>query len=258
MSSFNPYQSPAVGPVGQPGAWAGPPLVYRPANGLVFMVTLSLATLLLLCTLVFVIDVISELAFPGLLAKENPTSAEAVPMMVLGGSLALAGLATMAMHILTVVLFCMTVFRFNKNARALGSQGLEYTPGWSVGWFFIPIANLFKPFQAVSEIYKASDPKAGAFDWRQSPTDTALGWWWGTWIIGNIISQVEIRMQFRQIEVPPEVSLSVSGISLVFTIAAGILAIYVVRSIHARLEAKAGLATAKPPVVPHGYGDVYR
>jgi len=33
---------------------------------------------------------------------------------------------------------------------------LKYSPGWCVGWHFIPFANLFKPYLALKEIYKAS------------------------------------------------------------------------------------------------------
>src|SRR5262249_29946861 len=38
------------------------------------------------------------------------------------------------------------VYRANRNARALGAEGLAYSPGWSVGWFFVPLANLVMPY----------------------------------------------------------------------------------------------------------------
>ena len=43
--------------------------------------------------------------------------------------------------LVVVVLFCCWIYRANCNARALGAQGMSFTPGWSVGWFFIPIAS---------------------------------------------------------------------------------------------------------------------
>ena len=45
----------------------------------------------------------------------------------------------------------------NCNVRALGANDLSISPGWSAGWFFVPFANLVKPFVAVREIWNASD-----------------------------------------------------------------------------------------------------
>lgn len=32
--------------------------------------------------------------------------------------------------------------RANLRLRAAGREGLRFTPGWSIGWFFVPFANL--------------------------------------------------------------------------------------------------------------------
>jgi heme/copper-type cytochrome/quinol oxidase subunit 4 len=90
-----------------------------------------------------------------------------------------------------IVLFCFWIYRANCNARALGATGMNFTPGWSVGWFFIPIASLWKPYQAMREIWKASvDP----INWRSLPTDPLLGWWWAGFIVSNILGQIAFRM----------------------------------------------------------------
>src|SRR5205809_7873998 len=57
----------------------------------------------------------------------------------------------------TVVVRSIWQHRAQANARALTHDGTEFTPGWAVGWWFIPIANLFKPFQTVRELWKASE-----------------------------------------------------------------------------------------------------
>lgn len=44
----------------------------------------------------------------------------------------------------SVVFVSMWIYRAHANLFAAGYQGLEYTPGWSVGWFFVPIASLFR------------------------------------------------------------------------------------------------------------------
>ena len=50
----------------------------------------------------------------------------------------------------------------------------------------IPIANLWKPFQATRELHKAS---AGG-SVVEAPTPALLGWWWAGWIVFNVMDGV--------------------------------------------------------------------
>src|SRR5947209_8456564 len=54
------------------------------------------------------------------------------------------GAAQVLLRLTTVVVFGMWIYRANHNVRALGARELRYTPGWAVGWFFVPILNLWK------------------------------------------------------------------------------------------------------------------
>lgn len=251
--SQNPYASPA------PTFTAAdiPTTVYRPANRLVLGLTIALATLMICDGLITVVTGVAEIGFPGLMEKESYEPTEAFVVMGLGAGMVFGGLGLMAAFLASVILFCVTIHRLNKNARALGSKGMEFTPGWSVGWFFIPIANLFKPYQAVREIYQASDPRAGEFDWRQSPVLAPLGFWWGAWIVGNIVDNIEARITWRQMPISPEISLIVSIVSLGLTVVAGVLAIYVIRAIHARQQEKSANRLAKPPIMTTGTGNAF-
>ena len=69
------------------------------------------------------------------------------------------GLTQSAVYLGTVVAFCFWVYSAHANLRWLRVSGLEYTPGWAVGWFFVPIMLLFRPCQVMFEIWKASDPR---------------------------------------------------------------------------------------------------
>ncbi len=73
------------------------------------------------------------------------------------GRLELAGL------ILTGIAWFVWLHRSVANARSLGVQ-TEATPGWSVGWWFIPFANLVKPYRAAG----SSDSGGGATSSRAS------------------------------------------------------------------------------------------
>ena len=54
------------------------------------------------------------------------------------------------------ITFLKWIYRTNFNLRALSQERMSFTPGWSVGWYFVPIANLFKPYQAMKEIWANS------------------------------------------------------------------------------------------------------
>lgn len=79
------------------------------------------------------------------------------------------------------------IYSANRNARALSSHALTNTPGWSVGWWFVPFASLFKPYQNVLEIYKASrDP----MNWPSQRQASIVGIWWLIYLAGNMLGLV--------------------------------------------------------------------
>lgn len=93
------------------------------------------------------------------------------------------------------LLICMvTVGRWiyvaSSNAHQLRDD-LSISPGWAVGWYFVPIMNLFKPLQAMKEIWSASDELDG---YDRQGTPAIIGWWWGLWIASNILGNISFRM----------------------------------------------------------------
>lgn len=66
-----------------------------------------------------------------------------------------------------------------------GIKDLKITPGWSVGWYFIPFANLVMPYKSLKETFKASFNTA---DWQDIKVPYYFPIWWSTWIIGNFFS----------------------------------------------------------------------
>jgi hypothetical protein len=105
--------------------------------------------------------------------------------------------ATGVLNVLTVVAAGIAVLRWiyrtSRNAHALG-PAMTITPFWAVGWFFVPVANLWKPFQAVSETWQVSaDPHAP----DAVPIPVVLRIWWGCWIASSIISNIDFRLSMR-------------------------------------------------------------
>lgn len=90
------------------------------------------------------------------------------------------------------ILIFKWIHRCNKNVRALGSKQMKFSPGWSVGWFFVPIANLFKPFHVMNEIWSASHSPN---DWSANEKPKAILKWWILWIASNSVPQISSNLE---------------------------------------------------------------
>ena len=93
------------------------------------------------------------------------------------------GIGLFIVYVATIVMFCVWTYRMNANIHALGAANLRFTPGWAVGWYFIPIANLWKPYQVMKEIWRASKNPSG---WHDEASSSIVGYWWFWWIISNV------------------------------------------------------------------------
>jgi hypothetical protein len=98
------------------------------------------------------------------------------------------GVVEAILMLVIVVLWLFWQYRAQSNLRALGAENLRYTPGWAVGWWFIPIANFAIPYLTVRELVKASNPAAGAIDWAAPRTPVIIPLWWGAWLAHVILA----------------------------------------------------------------------
>ena len=58
----------------------------------------------------------------------------------------------------------------------------------------IPIANLWKPYQAMKEIWKtSSNPQA----WNNQAVSWLLPWGWFFWIVSNFAGNASFRMSIK-------------------------------------------------------------
>lgn len=107
----------------------------------------------------------------------------------------LMSLAQMGIFIFELILTLSWIYRANKNIRALGALNMEITPGWSVGWFFIPFANLWKPYQAVKEIFVNSKKLAMS---QVNKTGHFLPIWWGSYLLSGVLSRISAQLASRE------------------------------------------------------------
>lgn len=124
---------------------------------------------------------------------ENVPQTEAVAndsrQAIIGGLYAIT-------FLVTGITFLRWTYLSNRNARLLGASDMDFTPAWAVGWYFVPIANLWKPYQALKETFKASHPDF-AEDWKQAAHPEILPVWWTLWILASFVGQAVFRTTFR-------------------------------------------------------------
>jgi uncharacterized protein DUF4328 len=97
--------------------------------------------------------------------------------------------AELIVLVLTAIAFLMWTYRAYKNLPALGAQGLEHTPGWAVGWYFVPIANLVKPYSVTVEIVRHSNPEGIGSNARRISTAN-VGRWWAAYLIAGVVGWI--------------------------------------------------------------------
>lgn len=171
--SANPFQPP------EPSKNAESSYVYRPLRRLTVVVAIALFldVLFLFATAASTWLLVAH--DPGVLAGNDPIDGRS---LALGAVMFLSSLGYLLAYLGGGIFFCAWLVRASKNARALGARGMEFTPGWTAGWFFVPVMNLFRPYEAVKELYQASDPESGASDWAALEPPGFILSWWLSWI----------------------------------------------------------------------------
>ena len=84
----------------------------------------------------------------------------------MSGAAAFYGLTQLAI----VVLFIVWQFRAAKNNEALDRRGARFGPGWSIGAWFIPLANLVIPVMIIQDLWRGATPSTerGDLAWRSA------------------------------------------------------------------------------------------
>ena len=141
-------------------------------------------------------------------------------------------------QVITAIAYLGWLSRTVDNIPALRGGRPLVTPRWSIGWWFIPFANLIKPYQIVRDVH----------DRMAIGASSSGGWivlaWWLSWVAGRVIAAIaELVPQ----PINPEAinldalakQFSFRGIADSLTLLGALLAIFVVLRIQWRAEARA-------------------
>jgi hypothetical protein len=170
-----------------------------------------------------------QYAFPELTSFEDETPGPATIVI----ALLIMGLALLeiVVYIATIVFFLMWLYRSYENLPAFGIRrgDIEYSSGWAVGSFFVPIVLLVVPYRAVRELWRKSVPNQSNM-FRDLGPPAFFPLWWGAWLLSGFVSQIYLRTMF-QTDLTPEVELTLGILTSVLSILAAVFAIMVVNEI---------------------------
>lgn len=153
---------------------------------------------------------------------------------------ALVALLYFATFIFTIITFLMWQRRIRKNADYIGITRIRFSMARVIGWWFVPIMAIFRPYQVMKEMWQSNYHSVNEQpDWRDSTVSGLLGWWWGLFLVGGWIGSAAARIYFRNDDID---SLIIGdwldiGSSMLLMVAAA-LAIALVREITAFQESK--------------------
>ncbi len=138
-----------------------------------------------------VVYMVLDLLYGGSLAYERLTAPELDPNMAPVPALSAIGVFLSLLVCLIVV--GRWIYRASANAHAISDE-MTITPGWAVGSYFIPILNLFRPYQAMREIWLASHFRG---NWHAESSPGLLIVWWSLWIGTAILGNVSMQLSFN-------------------------------------------------------------
>ncbi len=106
-----------------------------------------------------------------------------------------AGLVELLLFVVAVVLFLRWLHRCYRNLVELDTENMRFTPGWAVGYWFIPILNLWRPKQILDDLWRGTDARAdtGAGAWRSLPSTGLVATWWALDILAGVTSYAASR-----------------------------------------------------------------
>lgn len=150
----------------------------------------------------------------------------------------LAGIVATVVKLAALVLLLVWFYNAHSNLRHLGVRRLEYTPGWAVGYFFVPILCFFRPYQVAQEIFRASSPEVPLqrpTAWRLTSCSPVIGWWWGLTLLEALLGGcggMSQPLNSRQALLDPQLR-SAIGMSLL-SMAVALLGMLMIRQVRRR------------------------
>lgn len=160
-----------------------------------------------------------------------------------------AGTAQTGAFLATSVLFILWFHRARRNAEVFESGVQRMGPGWAVGGWFVPVANLWFPYRVACGIWEASARPHPDGGWR-TVHKTTLNLWWGGWILSLLASRIAVS-RWNRAQEPEQVSDAAALVAAAdaLDLVAAVLAIVFVRAVTRMQVERAAYAPVPAPAV---------
>ncbi|MFI8961263.1 DUF4328 domain-containing protein [Streptomyces sp. NPDC053493] len=178
-----------------------------------------------------VVDVFAFLA--ALALRADPVPEGSADLIV-----ALVSVVQLLLLVATVVVWIVWFHRTRQNAQVWAPDLHSRGPGWAIGAWFIPFANLWIPRNIAAEIWRASRRLPYAPD---APGELGLlNGWWALFVLQGLVDRVAGRL-YEKAETPDAYVTAASWLAAndIANIAAAVLAILFVRRLTSMQHAKA-------------------
>lgn len=100
-------------------------------------------------------------------------------------TMAYSDYAQVAVFLVIAILFLRLLYKAVQRAKGFTVPFTYVSPGWAVGYWFIPLMNLYRPFQVVKALFAACAQEAGAMA-KPAAGEQLLGAWWAMFLLGNM------------------------------------------------------------------------
>lgn len=163
-----------------------------------------------------------------------------------GGSRAAIDLITaydqisLVISVLTVLVLLATavlwvLWQYRAAKRVAGRT--RRTPGWHVGSWFIPVVNLWFPYQNVADLWRATG---------RTPPPWQVAWW-VLWLVSNMVVSISSRLYLSAQTLDEYlIAIWVGIVGYALTAVAGVLAWLIVRGVTEALQRDAARLATSP------------
>lgn len=110
---------------------------------------------------------------------------------------ALLALPLFAALIAAAVLVIIWTYRAYRNLLAIPGSDLPLRPGWAIGGWFVPLANLVIPYRMMAAVVRSSLNSASGRALVVS--------WWLVWLTGEAADRIVARIDVRAYAATPDV-----------------------------------------------------
>jgi hypothetical protein len=142
----------------------------------------ALLALAEICYYVWTVDVLNHWV-------DDPSDYKLVTAQLIDNLSRADAIATGVLILGTGILFISWLHRANLSDR-IDQNRMRRGAGWAIGGWFLPIGNLFLPFQQVGDVYRAAF--AARHEGKPITGTTLLGWWWAMWLCSGAMSWIAI------------------------------------------------------------------